>query len=361
MSLKLTNTIKQAYILAITCGNHFHSPHNVDLVRDGEPLTSQRIRNAPAISEDVAKEVFAEYAASHCCYSKDPAKEMGICDSQSFDTYRYRLETFSESRSCKWRSEPYRGEPVDPSLRAYAPYPWDVQVEVSPMFKEQKKKVKVPHTSSVKKCPYCGGSGETSCGSCSGFGSVTETSGENNTTSRSCSSCGGSGRETCSTCAGKGKLLTFLQLKIKWKSHMFEFVMDHGIGFPVKLFKKVNGQQTFFDEQHMVSPVVGFLENAINEVSLVAVEEHRAQFMTPIPGDVYPSDSGIATWNAIENPKAQFPPTVCIRRQKQAIELLHLTRVEYEWHGKHYSYYVYGNEQKIYTEYYPKKCCCTVI
>uniref|UniRef100_A0A803SP03 Ssu-2 homolog n=1 Tax=Anolis carolinensis TaxID=28377 RepID=A0A803SP03_ANOCA len=262
-------------------GNNFHSPHSIDLVHEGEPPTSQRNRNATAISEDVAKEVFAQYVASHCCYSKDPAKEMVICDLRSFDTYRYRLETFSESSSCKWKSVPYRGEPVDPSLQAHAPYPWDVQVEVSPMFKDQKKKVKVPHTSSVKECPQCRGQGDTSC-----------------------SSCGGSG---------------------------------------------------------LVSPVVGFLENAINEVSLVAIEEHRAQFMTPIPEDVYPSDYGIATWNAIENPQAQFPPTVRIRRQKQTIELLHLTRVEYEWHGKHYSYYVYGNEQKIYTEYYPKKCCCTVM
>ncbi|XP_062825821.1 protein SSUH2 homolog isoform X1 [Anolis carolinensis] len=153
-------------------GNNFHSPHSIDLVHEGEPPTSQRNRNATAISEDVAKEVFAQYVASHCCYSKDPAKEMVICDLRSFDTYRYRLETFSESSSCKWKSVPYRGEPVDPSLQAHAPYPWDVQVEVSPMFKDQKKKVKVPHTSSVKECPQCRGQGDTSCSSCGGSGLV---------------------------------------------------------------------------------------------------------------------------------------------------------------------------------------------
>ncbi|XP_008117927.2 protein SSUH2 homolog [Anolis carolinensis] len=324
---------------------------------EGEQPTSQRNWSATAISEDVAKEVFAQYAASQCCYSKDPAKEMVISDSKSLNTYRYRLETFSESRTCKWKTVPYRDEPVDPSLRAHAPYPWDVQVEVSPMFKEQKKKVMVPRTSSVKVCGRCHGRGKVTCGHCHGSGRVDSTIGDQQTTSM-CSSCGGSGRTRCSTCAGKGKLLTYLQIKIKWKNNIFEYVMDHGSGFPIKHFDKVCGQEMLFDEQRMVSPVRNFSENILNEVSRRAVEQHRAQFIT---GRQEHHEHGTATWNAIEHPQARFEPTMSIRRQKQTIELLYLTRVEYEWHGKHYSYFVYGNEQKVYSEYYPKRGCCSVM
>ncbi|XP_060622276.2 protein SSUH2 homolog [Anolis sagrei] len=332
-------------------GNQFRS-------HEGEPPTSQSNWNATAISEDVAKEVFAEYAASHCCYSKDPAKEMVISDSKSFNTYRYRLETFSELRICKWKTVPYQDEPVDPSLRAYAPYPWDVQVEVSPMFKDQKKKVMVPRTSSVKVCGRCSGRGKVRCHRCHGMGWVHCTTGNQRTTSM-CIMCGGSGRVKCSTCSGRGELLTYLQLKVIWKNHIFEYVMDHGSGFPIKHFDKVYGQEMLFDEQRMISPVMNFSENTINEVSRSAVEQHRAQFITP--GQEQLHDRGTGTWNAIEHPQAKFEPTMCIRRQKQIIELLYLTRVEYEWHGKHYSYFVYGNEQKVYSEYYPKKGCCSVM
>ncbi|XP_042299722.1 protein SSUH2 homolog isoform X1 [Sceloporus undulatus] len=341
-------------------GGHSYSSPNVIPVSEGEPHTTQRNWNVTNISEYVAKEAFAKYTESKCCYSKDPAREMVICDLKSFNTYRYRLETFSELRSCKWKSEPYKGQSVNLSLCTEAPYPWDVPVEVSPMFKDQKTKVKVPCTSSIEVCRRCRGRCINSCSSCNGTGFVTSTTGDHQT-STSCSFCGGSGEERCSMCSGKGKLLTYLQLKVKWKNHIFEYVMDHGFGFPIKRFKKCHGQNILFDEQHMVSPVVDFPENTIKKVSQTAVQQHQAKFITPIRGQVHSPDHGIATWNAISCPRVKFPPTMSIRKQKQIVELLYLTRVEYEWHGKPYSYYVYGNENKVYAEYYPKKCCCTVM
>lgn len=47
--------------------------------------------------------------------------------------------------------------------------------------------------------------------------------------------------------------------------------------------------------------------------------------------------------------------------QKQTIELIPLTKVEYEWRGKVYSFCVFGNENKVYAEDYPEKCCCSVM
>ncbi|KAG2471116.1 SSUH2 protein, partial [Polypterus senegalus] len=64
--------------------------------------------NIPSISEDVAKEVFIDYASSKCCYGTRPAKELVFTDLQPYNTFRYRLETFTESRSTEWAYEPYR-------------------------------------------------------------------------------------------------------------------------------------------------------------------------------------------------------------------------------------------------------------
>lgn len=42
----------------------------------------------PAVSEDAAKEALIQYAASKCCYSSAPAKEMVFRNLQPFNTYR---------------------------------------------------------------------------------------------------------------------------------------------------------------------------------------------------------------------------------------------------------------------------------
>ncbi|KAH0630221.1 hypothetical protein JD844_012960 [Phrynosoma platyrhinos] len=339
------------------------------------------------ISEDVAKKAFAEYVASKHFYSKDPAREMVIYDSKSFNTYRYRLETFSESRSCKWKSEPYNGQPVNPSLCTEAPYPWDVPVEISPMFEDQKTKVRVPCTSSVEVISKHGGGGGiwnvdiAKVGVKLGALAVVEMDGKltpqeiiemfflwwfrEETVLHLFRK-----RKAAYLSSAKNKMVSHIKNPVE-KNHIFEYVKDHGFGFPIKLFEKSYGQEILFDEQDMVilikikdpevSPVMDFPENTINEVSQRAVEQHRAEFITPIPGQVYPPDHGNATWNAITHPRAKFPPTMHIRRQKQIIELLYLTRVEYEWHGKHYSYYVYGNENNVYVEYYPKKYFCNIM
>ncbi|KAM9277161.1 LOW QUALITY PROTEIN: protein SSUH2 homolog [Morus bassanus] len=42
---------------------------------------------------------------------------------------------------------------------------------------------------------------------------------------------------------------------------------------------------------------------------------------------------------------------------KHAVELTPLARTEYEWKGKAYSFYVFGNEKQFYAEDYLGKCC----
>uniref|UniRef100_A0A8C8RPD8 Protein SSUH2 homolog n=1 Tax=Pelusios castaneus TaxID=367368 RepID=A0A8C8RPD8_9SAUR len=325
-------------------------PPPSNLVTDrggGGPPSAQTNWNIPAVSEDTAKEAFIQYAAGKCCYSSTPAKEMVFRDLHPFNTYRYRLETFTESRSSEWKTTPYKGEFVDSFLLGPAPLPWDIQVEVPTMFTDTKTSVKVPHTSLLKDCHNCRSSGTIRCTKCHGrrkvdcwvcHGSGTRMNDDRcshcHGSGRSrCNSCSGSGHKTCTICAGKGQLLYYIELQVKWKNNIFEYVADQRSGFPADFFKEVTGQKMFVDEQSMVYPVVNFPDPSINQASEKAVVQHHTQFAS----------------------------TSRVLRQRQTIELIPLTKVEYEWQGKRYSYYVYGDENRVYAENYPQKCCCSVL
>ncbi|XP_062977560.1 protein SSUH2 homolog isoform X2 [Elgaria multicarinata webbii] len=328
-------------------GKYFPPPPDLVSNHGGQPPPALRDWNIPAISEDEAKEAFIQYAASKCCYSQNPAREMLFEDLQSFNTYRYRLETFTESRSTAWKSEPYNGEGVDSYLCGVPPLPWDIRMEIPDMFRDHIKRTKVPHTSSVKGCQTCGCSGRRPCSECHGLsrkecwvcnGRGVRLSDKKCTTcsgtgSSICNSCSGLGTKACPDCKGRGQLLSFIELQVEWQNNIFEYLVDQRTGFPTELFKEVNGKKLFVNEEYMVHPVISFPQSDINKASRNAVEQHMTQFGS----------------------------TTRILRQRQTIELIFLTKVEYEWHGKSYSYFVYGNEHNVYAEDYPKKCCCTII
>ncbi|XP_048346614.1 protein SSUH2 homolog [Sphaerodactylus townsendi] len=312
----------------------------------GQPV--QRIWNIPTISEDEAQQAFLEYASSKCCYSSNPAKEMVFNDLQGFSAYRYQLETFTESRSFEWRTKPFTGRTEVPIVDMIAVSPWNVPVAIPMMFQNNTKEFMLPNTSSVKECSVCMASGKIPCKRCGGntkerchwcegrgvFASDTchHCSGTGSLTTL-CKACSGLGMLNCDDCKGRGLLLTYHALVVKWKNNIFEYVAHQKDDFPAKLFQAVTGQKLFVDEQDMVYPITNFPDNSINSASRNAVESHRAQFMS-------------TSW---------------ILRQKQMIEHIPLTRVEYSWHSKSYSFYVYGNERKVHTEDYPQKCCCTII
>lgn len=44
----------------------------------------------PSITEDTAREAFALFASSKCCYSTAPAKDGVITSMEAFNTYRVR-------------------------------------------------------------------------------------------------------------------------------------------------------------------------------------------------------------------------------------------------------------------------------
>ncbi|KAL7986167.1 hypothetical protein Chor_011333 [Crotalus horridus] len=293
-------------------GKYFPPPSDLLPYQEREPMPAQTNWNIPAISEDEAKEAFIQYVASKCCYGKAPARDL------------YYLETFTESRSSLWKTQPYRGEPVDSAMYGGAPSPWDMRVEVPEIFKDNIVRVKVPHTSSIK------------------YNSVLCFTLFIHLDNLNCIVLGvlflelppSEQSPLCSDVLREiGNPASTATYWLTWKNNVFEYVVDERTGFPTELFKAVKGKKLFVDEQYMVCPVISFPIGAINQASRNAIEQHQAQFGS----------------------------TARILRQRQTIELVFLTKVEYEWHGKPYSYYVYGNEHKVYAEDYPKKCGCTIV
>lgn len=300
----------------------------------------------PSISEDRARESFSTYVSSKCCYSSAPVKEGVITNMETFNTYRYRLETFTESRSTEWSQEPYTGQPVDAGVQP-APGPWQIAAQPPAFFQEHKQTIKVPRTSSVKNCHLCLGMGRSPCTTCAGIGNkvcqMCNGSGFRQSNDRcmhcngrgreNCSSCSGNGSCQCDTCRGKRQLLVFINLIFKWSTEKDEFIAQDLSGLKAENLDKVSGKELFKDAQYMVYPMRGFPDVSVAQASERIVRDHQMK----------------------------YAQTSLILQQRQTIELIPITKVNYRWKGKPYVYYVYGNEFKVNADDYPATCCCSVM
>ncbi|XP_056129853.1 protein SSUH2 homolog isoform X2 [Lampris incognitus] len=311
-----------------------------------EPGPSPSNWNIPSISEDTARGAFALFASSHCCYSSKPAKDGVITNMEAFNTYRYRLETFTESRSTEWSQEPYSGQPVD----AYSqppPGPWDIPAKAPSYFFDGKQVIKVPYTSSVKNCHSCLGMGRNPCKDCAGAGNkvcwVCNGSGYRHEDDR-CSHCSGRGRENCvhchgqgskqcATCRGKQQLLVYINLTVKWINNLDDYVVEQSSGLQVANLKEVSGREVFRDSQYLVYPVIGFPDPEVVRAAQRLVSEHQGT----------------------------YSQSARILQQRQTIELIPITKVTYSWKGNSNIYFVYGNEFKVSSDNYPATCCCSVM
>ncbi|XP_072305841.1 protein SSUH2 homolog isoform X2 [Eucyclogobius newberryi] len=327
-------------------GGYLPPPMPVSPVQPPQPGPEQPHWNIPSITEDTARDAFTLYASSKCCYSKAPVKDGIITNMEAFNTYRYKLETFTESRSTQWAHEPYRGQPID----AYAqppPGPWDISAKVPSFFQDSKEVIKVPYTSSVKPCHVCMGMGQKPCKNCAGSGNkvcwVCNGSGYRHGNGR-CHSCNGRGRDNCHhchgngvmqcpTCHGKQQLLVYINLSIQWTNNCDDYVVEQSSGLQISNLSKVTGKELFRDSQYLVYPLMGFPDVSVVNAAQRLVGEHVSR----------------------------FSQTARILQQRQIIELIPVTKVIYSWKGKSHIYFVYGNEFKVHTDNYPATCCCSVM
>ncbi|KAI2662053.1 hypothetical protein H4Q32_007788 [Labeo rohita] len=273
--------------------------------------------NIPSISEGRARQAFEEYVSSKCCYSSAPVRDGIITNMESFNTYRR------------------------------PPGPWEIAAQPPSYFIDHKETIRVPYTSSIKKCDPCSGMGKNSCSSCTGTGSKV-CSGCNGSGKlpdnescnkcdysghQKCSSCSGSGFHKCDTCDGRGQLLIFINLKVKWSTEKDDYVAQDSSGLRPEKLGKVSGKELFKDAQIMVYPVMGFPDVSVAQASERVIRDHQVK---------YTKNSHIL-------------------QQRQTIELITITRVNYMWKEKSYVYYVYGNELKVNADDYPATCCCSVM
>ncbi|XP_028307914.1 protein SSUH2 homolog isoform X2 [Gouania willdenowi] len=302
--------------------------------------------NIPSITEETAREALILYASSKCCYSSAPAKDGVITNMEAFNTYRYRLETFTESRSTEWNHEPYVGQPVD-AFAQPPPGPWDISVQIPNFFLNAKDTIKVPYTSSVKPCHGCVGMGRKPCNDCAGAGNkvcwVCNGSGFRHGDDRchhcsgrgreNCNHCNGQGSRQCDVCRGKQQLLVYINLTINWANNSDDYVVEQLSGLQVANLSKVSGKELYRDSQYLVYPLMGFPDPSVVQASQRLVSEHQGR----------------------------FSQTSRILQQRQTIELIPVTKVTYLWKGKSNVYFVYGNEFKVDAENYPATCCCSVM
>ncbi|XP_018410715.1 PREDICTED: protein SSUH2 homolog [Nanorana parkeri] len=300
---------------------------------DALPTPSNKDWTIPSITQEMAKQALLDYVSGQCCYGSSPVEEMEIQQMKPFNTYRYRLETFTESRSCEWVTKPLTNDKLDGPSNGPAPQPWDIILEPPALFHEETKKQSIPHTSSKKECEECHGKGKIICQKCNGNGRVKcetcngtgRSAGEEcsncmGTMSQGCKTCNQTNVQTCPGCAGKGQVVSYIEMTVAWKNNLYEFIPAQNSEFPTDLFKKV-------------PPLVNFPDASINQASQTAVQQHYSQFIS----------------------------SCRILKQRQTIEWLPLTKVEYNWKGKSCKYFVYGRENKVETKDYPSTCCCVIL
>ncbi|XP_067855067.1 protein SSUH2 homolog isoform X2 [Heptranchias perlo] len=251
----------------------------------------QRAWSIPSITEETAREAFIQFASSKCCYSSSPAKEMDFRDLRPYNTYRYRLESFTESRSTEWTTVPYKGQFVDGSAYGVPPLPWNIIVKMPPVFQDHTMNIPVPHTSSMKGCHACMAMGRRACTKCTATGKVKcwvchgrgfrftddRCNHCNGIGLQCCDSCAGCGTKPCGMCKQSGQLLVYIQLTIKWKNYISEQVADQQSGLPVDCYSKVTGQNVCTDEQVRVYPIIGFPDSQVDQASQRAIQEHQVQ------------------------------------------------------------------------------------
>ncbi|KAI5607543.1 protein SSUH2-like [Silurus asotus] len=302
--------------------------------------------SVPALTKEEAQEAFHDYVNNNCCYANGPAKDGVITNMEQFNTYRYRLETYTESRKTEWASKPYDGQPLTTNTQI-VPNPWEVSVQVPAMFTEATQDVEVPNTSSVKPCETCSASGKCHCTKCSGAKtiqcSMCRGSGKvaeehvcekcDGTGKMQCPDCSGQGTIVCATCKGKQKLLMYIKLTVEWKNNIDDYIVEQSSGLEKNKLDAVTGKKLIKDTKYMVYPLNGFPEPNLAQASERMVREHHSK----------------------------FSQTSRIMQQQQSVELIPITKVTYRWQEKEYIYFVHGIESKVEAVDYPATCCCTIL
>ncbi|MEQ2252855.1 hypothetical protein ILYODFUR_026135 [Ilyodon furcidens] len=110
-------------------------------------------------------------------------------------------------------------------------------------------------------------------------------------------------------------------------------VVEQSSGLKADKLHSVKGKELYKISHIMVYPLYGFPSPAIAEASDRLIKEHQSK----------------------------YAQTSRILQQRQTVDLIPITKVNYKWKNNIRVFYVYGNENKVNAEDYPATCCCVIL
>jgi hypothetical protein len=335
-------------------------------------LTSENAdRAAPSaalsMTEAEALEAMDAHAREKCCLRGGITGDLTVLEMREMNAVHVIMESSTEGRATTTATAPHHGGPVDGPHNGPAPRPWDIQAAPTALFRNEKRNVEVPHTSSVADCDHChrrgtvsckdcGGQGSQTCQRCHGSGTVTVTHvdhghhhhghsshhhhhhNSSHTHRQSCHSCSGSGRRTCSRCAGRGfvtcphcegagHLRAFIRLDIDWKLYKSERVLDQS-ALPNNLIRQAQGTTMFQEEDYVLRPVTHLPQAEVNQATNELMQQQK------------------------------IPPVERLLKQRVQIRCVPVVEVHYTYKGSdRRRFWVYGTDRQIYEDNYPSWCC----
>ncbi|TDH13473.1 hypothetical protein EPR50_G00033320 [Perca flavescens] len=358
------------------------------------------IVRVPTVSEDVARDALLKFVESKWRYSSKPARNLTFKELQPVTVYRYRLETYTETRTSAWQFESYNGQVVDGPQFGMSPPPWDIPVTPPARYTDKVEKVRVPHSSFVKLCHKCNGCGRTRCGNCHGRGQkrCTFCHGHGRSRDKRCASCHGRGRrrwvssrpasfspclsvsmcfsvlqKRCFGCNGTGFRRRPGNHKSSGKTRCSacsgrgrkRCSSCHGQGY--NTCSVCHGSQRLL---HFIQLTVTW-KNDITEFIPDRQPDFPDKKFEKVTGDPFFVDESMLVYpiqgfpdqeicdvstRMINEHLNRFSSTSRILQQRQTIEMVPLTHAYYTYNRKDYSFFVYGVENRVFAAKYPTAC-----
>ncbi|XP_071957801.1 protein SSUH2 homolog [Antedon mediterranea] len=307
---------------------------------------SQQFQSLPnPINKTEAKEALTLHVSQQCCYGKRVINDIDVEQVINLPIHKYKLRTFTETRETIRVFEPFKGQTVDGHNNTLTPMLWNVNNEPDAMWKKHTKACNVPKTSTIEtchgctgrgfnKCYRCQGRGTTFCKKCKGTGKVKETG---------CVQCGGTGHPNCQLCRGHACIVCSVCQGHKQ------------LHFYIKLLSKFD----IIENEIWLNPTKVANKN-LQKSHKIKVIETEATTVSPIAnyhiGDVNTASDDMISKHAVDSTKR-------IVQQCHVLVALPSVEAKYDWKRKTKSFWVYGEENKVYAPDYPESCVrrCTII
>ncbi|KAM4023560.1 protein SSUH2 homolog isoform 2-T2 [Anomaloglossus baeobatrachus] len=280
----------------------------------------QNYRNVVLIPKEAARDAVRRYVSSSYCCCTPRGEEPVIERLTQMPIYKYKLETFTETRHIEKICKPYTGQRIDAQDGEALPQLWGIEVSTPKMFHEGSKKIPLPRSGEIKTCHKCGGRGRCKCTRCGGSGQFRcrcSSSSRQKSRNKRCPACSGSGR--------KRKTL---------RSQVVSDPLEQELSLPLTLLQKVTGEVITMDGDVTVQPLAGFADvPEISDASGRLIQEHQ---MT-------------------------CGPSSHILKQRQTVEMIPVAHVQYGYRGKNLACHVYGLERRVFAPRRLHNLACSIM